>query len=264
MAYTLKALALKKNSGNMLPRGNDSYGNFGRDFYYPRREEIMTTPDPRNPKDLIGRTKPPLALFPVSAILQGAMALFAGKTKYGRTNWRATPVYASIYFDAFIRHGYKWWEGEETDPEDGTPHLGNCLACLAIIIDAKVCGTLIDDRQFNGTKVVAGLNDWNHLIPKLEAQYADRKPKHYTIGDHVLVTQEKPAMSFQVGPGGLTVSGSIIASQIGQRTAAAIAGVNTVSGVQARDAYVHGISIPFSGGLRIGTDNGTCIGGFQP
>lgn len=153
----------------------------------------MKDNDTANPKDKVGRTKPPLGLFPVSAILQGAMALFAGKTKYGRTNWRATPVYASIYFEAGLRHFYKWWEGEEFDPEDGTHHLGNLLACAAIIIDAKVCGTLIDDRQFNGKNVVASFNDLNHLVPKLEAQYADKTPKHWTIADTVTVKVEAPA-----------------------------------------------------------------------
>jgi hypothetical protein len=141
--------------------------------------------DTVNPKDKIGKTKIPLALWPVSATIQGCMALFAGKTKYGRTNWRATPVYASIYFEALLRHGYKWWEGQDVDEDDGTTHLGNCLACLAILIDAKVCGTLIDDRQFNGSKVVSGFNAQAGLIPKLEDQYQHMKPKQYTIADSV-------------------------------------------------------------------------------
>lgn len=151
-----------------------------------------------NPKDAVGRTKPPLGLFPVSAILQGAMALFAGKTKYGRSNWRATPVHASVYFEAGLRHFYKWWEGEEFDPEDGTPHLGNVLACVAIIIDARVCGTLVDDRQFNGAGTLADFNSLNHLVPKLEAQYADKKPKHYTIADAVAVTVPASVMMSKI------------------------------------------------------------------
>jgi hypothetical protein len=155
-----------------------------------RRLKEMNSNDTANPKDKIGRTKPPLGLFPVSAILQGAMALFAGKTKYGRSNWRATPVYASVYFEAGLRHFYKWWEGEDHDPEDGTPHLGNLLACAAILIDAKVCGTLIDDRQFNGKGVISNFNSMNHLVPKLEEQYADKKPKHYTIADTVTIAVE--------------------------------------------------------------------------
>jgi hypothetical protein len=144
--------------------------------------------DTTNPKEAIGQTKVPLHLWPISASIQGAMALFLGKTKYGRTNWRATPVVASTYYSALLRHAGKWWEGEEFDSDDGTPHLGNCLACLAIVIDAKVCGTLIDDRQFNGMGVVKSFNELNYLIPDIEAKYAGRQPKHYTIADNGTVT----------------------------------------------------------------------------
>lgn len=141
----------------------------------------MTTPDSTNPKHAIGMTKVPLGLWPISATIAGCMALFLGKTKYGRSNWRATPVVASTYYDALLRHAAKWWEGEELDADDGTPHLGNCLACIAILIDAKICGTLIDDRQYNGLQVVATFNQYNHLIPTLTAKYADKAPQHYTL-----------------------------------------------------------------------------------
>jgi hypothetical protein len=137
-----------------------------------------------NPKDLIGKTKTPIGLFPITAIIQGSMALFAGKTKYGRTNWRATPVYASIYFEALLRHAYKWWEGEDIDSDDGTTHLGNALACLAILVDAKICGTLIDDRQFNGANAVQAFTKQLDIMPGIEKKYASKKPRQYTIADN--------------------------------------------------------------------------------
>lgn len=143
------------------------------------------THDPANPKDKIGRTKAPLSLVPVTAIKEAALALFLGKTKYGRTNWRATPVYASIYFEAFLRHGYRWWEGNDFDPEDGTPELGNAIACLCILIDAKVCGTLIDDRQFRGANAAAYISSDLGVMADLEDKYADKQPKHFTITDMV-------------------------------------------------------------------------------
>lgn len=143
------------------------------------------THDPANPKDKIGRTKAPLSLVPVTAIKEAALALFLGKTKYGRSNWRATPVYASIYFEALLRHAYRWWEGNNVDPEDGTPELGNAIACLCILIDAKVCGTLIDDRQFQGDNAAAYINSDLGVMADLEAKYADKQPHHYTIKDMV-------------------------------------------------------------------------------
>lgn len=144
------------------------------------------THDPANPKDKIGRTKAPLSLFPVTAIKEGAMALFLGKTKYGRTNWRATPVYAHIYFEAMLRHAYRWWEGNDIDPEDGTPELGNCLACLAILIDAKVCGTLIDDRQFKGEAAARYISSDLGVMAQIETKYEGMKPRHYTIEDNIV------------------------------------------------------------------------------
>lgn len=144
-----------------------------------------------NPKDAIGRTKMPLGLWPISATIQGCMALFAGKTKYGRCNWRATPVLASIYYEALLRHAGKWWEGEEFDSDDGTPHLGNGLACLAILIDAKICGTLIDDRQFNGQNVIASFNNLAPVMASLVEQYADKNPRHFTIADNAAVSKDE-------------------------------------------------------------------------
>jgi hypothetical protein len=140
--------------------------------------------DSRNPKDAIARAKVPLHLWPIAATMYGCWALFCGKTKYGSLNWRATPVLASVYYGALLRHAGRWWEGEDLDPDDGTPHLGNALACLAILIDAHVSGTLIDDRQFNGAGVIASLSSFNHLAPTLEAKYAEKNPKHYTIQDN--------------------------------------------------------------------------------
>lgn len=51
---------------------------------------------PSNPKQLIGSTKPPLHLFPRIALVQGSLAFLEGALKYGRSNYRAIGVKASI------------------------------------------------------------------------------------------------------------------------------------------------------------------------
>jgi len=137
-----------------------------------------------NPKHSSGTAKAPLHLWPISATIHACYALFAGRTKYGHLNWRSTPVCASVYYAALLRHMGKWWEGQDYDPDDGTHHIGNGLACLAILIDAWVCGTLIDDRQFNGDKVVESFSTQNHLIPEIEGRYKEKNPKHWTIQDN--------------------------------------------------------------------------------
>jgi hypothetical protein len=155
--------------------------------------------DPANPKDLIGSTKAPLSLVPVTAIKEAALALFLGKTKYGRVNWRATKVYAHIYFEAMLRHAYRWWEGNDYDPEDGTPELGNAIACLCILIDAKVCGTLIDNRQFKGEAAARYISEGLGVMQTIEQKYADKKPHHYTMQD--MVQGSKEIVSYAVNGG---------------------------------------------------------------
>lgn len=101
---------------------------------------------PSNPKDAIGSTKPPLSVIPAPALYVAAMALLDGACKYRRHNWRVAGVRASIYYDAALRHLTRWWEGEDTDPESGIPHLGHAMACLIILLDSRLAGKLNDDR----------------------------------------------------------------------------------------------------------------------
>lgn len=191
--------------------------------------------DTRNPKEAFGNAKVPLHLWPISATIQGAMALFLGKTKYGRCNWRATPVYASTYYRALMSHASRWWEGEENDPDDKTPHLGNALACLAIIIDAKVCGTLIDDRQFNGDNVVKTFEDLASLMPALEDKYLSRNPHHYSRMDTIVAkpVEETKATAPDSKPHEFLIEGHLKDTPFMRGT--------LVEGVD----YV---SVPFSGG----------------
>jgi len=77
--------------------------------------------------------------------------------------------------------------GEELDPVDGTDHLGNIMACCAILLDARAAGKLTDDRppRLDHRAEYARLEA---LMARLREQYADRAPRHYTIAD----THEEP------------------------------------------------------------------------
>lgn len=134
-----------------------------------------------NPKDIVGSGKLPLHLWPTTATATGCIAMLNGALKYGRANWRKTPVKASIYFDACHRHLAAWFEGRDDD-EEGVPHLSSALACLAIIVDAQAAGTLIDDRQVQGghAKLVESLTPH---VRRLRQRHAGRNPKHWTIAD---------------------------------------------------------------------------------
>lgn len=134
-----------------------------------------------NPKDTIGVTKLPLYLWPATATAMGCVALLNGALKYGRGNWRAVGVRASIYVDACQRHLAAWFEGSECD-EEGIPHLASALACLAILVDCKAAGNLRDDRQYPGGFEPL-MRELTPHVERLRRLHEDKSPKHYAIGD---------------------------------------------------------------------------------
>ena len=137
---------------------------------------------PTNPKEAIGDTKLNLSLVPDTAHMYLASAFTEGALKYGSYNWRAAGVRASTYVAACRRHLAKWWTGEEFDPKTKVHHLANAMACLTIILDAKLVSKLNDDRP--------PVADINGLIESLEGTVAHLKemskgltPHHYTAND---------------------------------------------------------------------------------
>jgi hypothetical protein len=135
---------------------------------------------PTNPKDLIGSNKLPLSVVPSSTKAYLALGHSEGHLKYGYNNFRHVGVRARIYIDALYRHIDKWMEGEEEDPETGVPHLANALTCLSIIVDAKECGKLIDDRP-ESVPVTGLQNRFAEKLVKLKQMFADKKPVDYFI-----------------------------------------------------------------------------------
>jgi len=99
-----------------------------------------------NPKDAIGVKKAPMSTVPSAVIMEIGLAMLEGALKYGRHNYRAIGVRASVYYDAFMRHVMSWWEGEDTDPDSGLNHLTKALACLTVIRDAMINNKWVDDR----------------------------------------------------------------------------------------------------------------------
>ena len=154
-----------------------------------RQQETVTvlggpTPalKPTNPTDLIGSDKLPLHLWPETASALGCLALLDGALKYGRSNFRAVGVRASIYVDAATRHLNTWFEGEDDDPDSGLPHLAHALACLAVLVDAQAADKLNDDRMVKGgyADLLAKLTPH---VKRLKDLHRDKAPKHYTIDD---------------------------------------------------------------------------------
>ncbi len=142
---------------------------------------------PTNPKDAVGISKLPMNL--VSPIVKSyqAIAQFLGMVKYGAWNWRHGGARASIYKAALDRHIDAWWEGEELDPADGTPHLANALACISILIDAKHAGQLIDDRPPSNHQELARVRvEFEAMMVRIREQYKDMQPHHFTIAEPLI------------------------------------------------------------------------------
>lgn len=146
-------------------------------------ENVIEPSKPSNPKDMVGSNKIPYHLWPNTATALGSLACLEGNLKYGRTNWRAAGVKASIYYDACIRHLNAWFdEGEEEDPDSGLPHLAHALACIAIIVDAKAAGKLTDDRLIRGgyRRFIDAITPH---VKRLKEKHADKNPRHFYIQD---------------------------------------------------------------------------------
>lgn len=142
------------------------------------------TMKPTNPKDAIGSDKMPLHLWPATATAYGSLGMLDGALKYGRANFRAIGIRASIYKDAVTRHLDAWFDGEDNAPDSGLPHLAHALANLAIIVDAIEAGKFNDDRNIKGGYLETMAKLTPH-VPRLKAMYADRAPHHYTIQEEI-------------------------------------------------------------------------------
>lgn len=146
----------------------------------PKTIDLNTKPT--NPKDVLGGGKIPYHLWPNTATLLGVMAMLEGGSKYGRSNYRALGVRASVYYDAARRHLDAWFEGETNTKDHSLHHLGNALACIAIIVDAEAAGILVDDRMYPGGYVQM-LERLTPEVNRIKAMYKDKKPHHYSLLD---------------------------------------------------------------------------------
>lgn len=135
-----------------------------------------------NPKDAVGIRKLAFSVLPWRVLIGVALGMMEGAAKYGRHNYRAAGVRASVYFDAVVaRHLTQWWEGQDIDPESGLHHVDKAIAGLMVMRDSMLQGNFTDDRPPKGPEL-----DWatiNAQAARILDQYADKGPKHWTIQD---------------------------------------------------------------------------------
>src|SRR6185503_11751438 len=117
-------------------------------FMSPKRKTLPNLKDIKdsNPKDAVGVLKPGISNVPMFPLMELAVAMGEGAVKYGRHNYRAIGVRASVYVDAIMRHLVSFWEGEDIDEVSGLPHIIKIMACCVVLRDAQMMGKYYDDR----------------------------------------------------------------------------------------------------------------------
>jgi len=140
----------------------------------------MTDSKQSNPKDMVGVRKAPMSTVPACVLAEVGVAMLEGAMKYGRSNYRAVGVMASVYYDGTLRHIMDWWEGEDIDPDSGLSHVTKAITSLVVLRDAMIQGKFTDDRPPRSKPFYGELND---KAAAIVVRYADRQPRHYTIAD---------------------------------------------------------------------------------
>lgn len=143
----------------------------------PTLPGVSTSMKPTNPKDMVGCKKVPWSVLPTPVLAEVALGMFEGALKYGRHNYRAIGVRASIYYDATQRHLTAWWEGEDLDPESRLSHITKAISSLTVLRDSMIRQNWTDDRPPATPDMYTSLNAH---AERLVEQYKDRSPKHYT------------------------------------------------------------------------------------
>jgi hypothetical protein len=137
---------------------------------------------PTNPKDIIGIRKSPMSVIPTPVLVEVGIGMLEGASKYGRHNWRAMGVRASVYYDATMRHMIAWWEGEDIDKDSDLSHVTKAICSLMVLRDAMIQEKYTDDRP---PRSLPFYDEMNTKAGAVIDKYADRTPKHWTINDDI-------------------------------------------------------------------------------
>lgn len=154
---------------------------------------------PSNPKDMVGVKKTPMSVVSAPVVAEIGLGMLEGMVKYGRHNYRAVGVRASVYYDATMRHMMAWWEGEDMDPESDAQlsHVSKAIASLVVLRDAMIQGKLTDDRPPSSPS--GWMTELNAKAKAVVEQHADKSPRHYTIADNDAINENRAASLDRTG-----------------------------------------------------------------
>ena len=131
-----------------------------------------------NPKDAIGVKKwRQFFTVPLQVLWEVGVAMLEGALKYGRHNYRASGVRASVYVDAAIGHILSWTEGQDLDPDTRLSHITKAIASLFVLRDAEMNGFLVDDRPPR-VDVEGHAARLQEIVDEMFEKHADKNPEH--------------------------------------------------------------------------------------
>jgi hypothetical protein len=84
-------------------------------------------------------------LIPWAAVDAAAEVFAFGAQKYSERNYQG--LAQSRLFAATMRHLSAWWQGEDTDPETGMPHLAHVVCDTMMLLEKELESLGVDDRQ---------------------------------------------------------------------------------------------------------------------
>lgn len=169
-----------------LPEGEEPNGTYAENIR--RLSGTLAGPDEyakatgavkdSNPKDIVGTRKAPMSTVSAAVMAEVGVAMLEGALKYGRHNYRAVGVRASVYYDACLRHMFAWWDmGEDIDPASKLSHITKAIAGLMVLRDSMLQGNWVDDRPPPCPEFYEALNA---AAAKLVDNAPTPAPKHYT------------------------------------------------------------------------------------
>jgi hypothetical protein len=96
-------------------------------------------------------TKVRVDLLPIDAMTQVADVFGFGAKKYFANSYRQGETVAwSRTYGSILRHLFAFWQGEDTDPESGLPHLAHAGTQLFILMEHTAHNKDKDDRFVGG------------------------------------------------------------------------------------------------------------------
>ena len=88
-------------------------------------------------------------LLPTRPLQEIVKVLTEGARKYGARNWEKGMEWSRVY-GALQRHLMAFWEGEDTDPESGLPHLAHAGCNVLFLLFFSHQFKNLDDRPLRG------------------------------------------------------------------------------------------------------------------